>query len=272
MPFQITKTLQDEESKIRYDVETLARIELSDIDFLLDIINNEDCEERLNRIHLETIVSKLSTVYQLSMDAYKYLGLSVKTELNTRFDNGSFPGIIKKYREQLFHHGIHFLDKIIIYPFGKIEGRGFKGIHIKKGGTLELKNIWNFSSDSKEYVLTSEGVFEIQNPEKENERWTLIEDFPTIIATDYKKIKEIINGAVTDLKLLWKEISEKVRDGDGTHSYSFLNENGKWDLIEKNNNSFNTYSAEKSPLIITGNLTITPPSNIKLNNGTIEFE
>lgn len=272
MPFQIINTLQDEESKIRYDVETLARIELSDVDYLLDIIDKEDCEQRAKRIHFETIVSKLSTVYQLAMDAYKYLGLSVKTELNSRFDNDSFPGLIKKYREELFHHGIHFLDKTIIYPFGKIEGRGFKGIQVKKGANLEIKDIWNFSSDIKEYVLTSEGVFEIENPENDNESWTLIRDFPTIVATDYKKIREVIIGAVIDLKILWKEISEKVKDGDGTYSYSFLNENGKWDLIEKNNGSFKTYSAKNSPLIITGNMTITPPSNINFDNGNLEFE
>lgn len=272
MAFEITKTLQDEESKIRYDVETLARIELSDIDYLLDIVSKDDCVQRTRRIHFETIISKLSTVYQLAMDAYKYFGLNVKTELNTRFSNESFPGLIKKYREELFHHGIHFLDKTIIYPFGKIEGRGFKGIQVKKGANLEIKGVCIFASDTKEYVLTSEGVFEIENPENDNESWKSIEHLPTTIATDYNKIKEIINGAITDLKVLWKEINEKVKNGDGTHSYSFLNENGKWDLIEKNNDSYKTYSAQKTPLVVTGKLTITPPENIKINNGNLEFE
>ena len=51
MAFETTKTLQDEESKIRYDVEALARIELSDIDYLLDIVSKDDCVQRTRRIH-----------------------------------------------------------------------------------------------------------------------------------------------------------------------------------------------------------------------------
>jgi hypothetical protein len=272
MSFKITKTLQDQGSDIRYDVETIARLELSDIDYLISFIQNENCESRMKRIHYETVVLKLSTVYQLAMDAYKYLGLSIKNDLNPRFGDGTFPDLIRSYRNKFLHHGIHFLEKTTIYPFGKIDGRGFKGIHIKKGATFEIKNVWKFSSDTKDFALTSEGVFEIENPETKNESWTMLNDFPTIIATDFESIKSVITGSITELKLLWKEISEKIKYGDGTHAYSFLNENGKWDLIEKNNGSFKTYSAEKSPLVIKGNLTITPPSNIKLKNGNLEFE
>ena len=40
MAFKETNTLINNESKVRIDVETLARVEFSDIEFLLDTINN----------------------------------------------------------------------------------------------------------------------------------------------------------------------------------------------------------------------------------------
>ena len=41
MPFQETKTLINNDSDIRIDVESMARIEISDVEYLLSIIKKQ---------------------------------------------------------------------------------------------------------------------------------------------------------------------------------------------------------------------------------------
>jgi len=61
MPFNETMILSNQDSKVRIDVETLARIELSDTEFLLEQIRKSVNSTRLERILYETIIMCIST-------------------------------------------------------------------------------------------------------------------------------------------------------------------------------------------------------------------
>lgn len=275
MPFEETNTLQNNDSEVKIDVETLARIEFSDVEFLLREIDKGIIDSRLEKILYESIISKMASVFQLAMRAYEYLEKTdLKKELINAFDKSkeTSTGKIGKYREDLFHSGIHFFEKTMFYPFGKIEGRGYKGIHIKKGAKLDIKGVWKFHSDENEYAITSEGVFEILNAETEKEIWNKIDEFPTISAVNFDDIREIINYSIVELKLVWSKIKEIVKAGDGIHQYSFLNENGKWELIETKNGEQTIYKAESKKLEVTGDLTMNPPEKIIIKDNLIHFE
>jgi hypothetical protein len=58
-----------------YNLETLARIELSDIKYLISQHDNKN-NTRFERIIFETIVSKISATFQLAIRAYEYFELS----------------------------------------------------------------------------------------------------------------------------------------------------------------------------------------------------
>tara|TARA_B110000977_G_scaffold73481_1_gene99467 strand:+ start:63 stop:527 length:465 start_codon:yes stop_codon:yes gene_type:complete len=149
MPFEETKISQNKDSKIKIDVETLARIEFSDIEYLLNMINKTKVDSRLERILYESIISKVAAIFQLAMRAYEYLEKpDLKKDLINAFNKSknTSTGKIGKYREDLFHSGVHFFEKTMFYPFGIFEGRGFKGIQIKKGAHLDIKNVWTFKS------------------------------------------------------------------------------------------------------------------------------
>jgi hypothetical protein len=275
MPFEETDTLQNDDSKVKIDVETLARIEFSDVEYLLSEIDKGNIDSRLEKILYESIISKMASVFQLAMRAYEYLeNTDLKKELINAFNKSQnrSTGKIGKYREDLFHSGIHFFEKTIFYPFGKIEGRGFKGLHIKKGARLNISGVWDFNSDDNEYAITSEGVFEILNPETSEEKWNKIDEFPTVSAIDFNNIREVIDNSIVELKLVWSKIKEILKAGDGTHQYSFLNENGKWELIVEKNGGHTIYKAESKKLEITGDLTINPPEKIIIKDNSIHFE
>ena len=275
MPFEKINTLTNQDSEVKIDVETLARLEFSDIEYLLKSIDSKIYETRLERILYEDIISKLAGIFQLAMRAYKYLEKPEleKELINTFTKSGSTDtGRIGKYREDLFHDGIHFFDKTIFYPFGKFEGRGFKGMHIKKGAHLNIIGVWEFNSKDKEYAITSEGVFEIDFSGTTKEKWVMIDKFPTISAIDFKNIQNAITKSIHELKKVWSEISKVAKQGDGSHSYTFLNENGSWELIEQKDGKNTVYNADSKKLEINGSLTITPAKNMVIRNNNIRFE
>jgi hypothetical protein len=260
------KTQNHFDSKIRVDVETLARIEFSDIDYLLEKINNKKVEPRMERILYESIISKISSIFQLAMRAYEFLEQpGLKKDLINAFDKteNTSTGKIGKYRADLFHCGIHFLEKTIFYPFGKIEGRGFKGIQIKKGARFNVINVWLFNSNNSEYTITSEGVFEIKNLGTSEEEWILINEFPTVSAINYDEIIKVIFESVKELKIVWFNISQTMKGGGENQERQFFNENGKCELLENDNGKITSYSIPM-PIIIEGDLTISPPAPARI--------
>ena len=275
MPFKETKTLINEDSDIRIDVETLARIEFSDVEYLLNKLSKSKIDSRIERILYESVVSKVASIFQLAMRAYEYLEKpELKEDLIKAFSKSknTSTGKIGKYREDLFHDGIHFLEKTIFYPFGIFKGRGFKGIHIKKGARYNIKNIWVFESENSEYSITSEGVYKIDNIGTPEEKWTKIEEFPTISAVNYDDIIKVIKESIGELKIIWSNISKTLDEGDGNHKYQFLNENGNWKLLEKINGKIKSYTKNSMQLNIEGNLTHTPPDKIILENNSIKYD
>lgn len=275
MPFKETKALINNVPKVKIDVETLARIEFSDVEYLLKQIDNNTLDHRLERILYESIVSKTASIYQLAIRAYIYLGKNdLLKKINNTYDKSGNTSLGKmgKYRADLFHNGIHFLDRKTFYPFGVFEGRGFCGIRVKKGATFKILNVWEFHSQECEYAISSEGVFEIKHPGSIDENWILIDNFPTITAINYDQIRENINDALKQLKQVWNDIHKLVKNGDGTNSYDFLSENGNWELLEFRDEEIKSYKLASIPLIITGHLTINPPEKLVIKDNTIQYK
>jgi hypothetical protein len=274
MPFKETKTLIKYESKVNIDFETLARIEFSDVEYLLKQIDSDTFDSRLERILYESLISKTASIYQLAMRAYQYLDKNdLLKKINHTYDKGGDTSLGKmgKYREDLFHNGIHFLERKTFYPFGVIEGRGFCGIRVKKGATYKILNVWEFHSQESEYAITSEGVFEIKNPGTIDENWFLIDNFPTITAINYDQIRDNIKEAIKELKEIWNDISKLIRNEEGVNLYEFLNEGGKWEIFEIENGVVVGYKGLMK-LIIAGHFTTTPPKQIIIKGNSIQYK
>ena len=263
--------MQNKDSKIKIDVETLATIEFSDIEYLLNMINKTKVNSRLERIIYESLISKIASIFQLAMRAYEYLEEpSLKRKLINDFNKSknTSAGKVGRYREDLFHNGIHFLDKTVFYPFGKVKGRGFKGIYVKKGAVLNVIGVWKFHLNENEYAITSEGVFEIKNVDELNEKWNQIDNFPTILAINYKDVNKTIEDSLTELKQVWFEISKEIKK----KNVSFNNKDAEWDLLEKLNGKITKYNSKETSLIIQGNQTMSPPDKIKVVKGKLEYQ
>lgn len=274
MPFKETKTLINTDSDIRIDLETLARIEFSDVEYLLSKIGKGKIDSRIESILYESAISKVASIFQLAIRAYKYLEKpELKEDLIKAFSKSenTSTGKIGKYREDLFHNGIHFFEKTIFYPFGIFKGRGFKAIHIKKGARFNIKNVWVFESENSEYSITSEGVYKIDNIGTLEEKWSKIEAFPTISAVNFDEIIKVIKESIGELKIVWFNISKILDEGDGNHKYQFLNENGNCELLEKINGEIISTNLNSKLLIIEGNLTIAPPDQITVENNSIKY-
>ena len=273
MSFDTTKTLQDTDSGIQIDVESMARIEISDIEYLLEKAASEK-DFRLQRILYETLVTKTASVFQLAMRACKYLGINCKQQLITPYSKDSQSGIgrIGTFRENLFHDGISFIQKETYFPFGKITGRGFVAIRVNKGATFNIKDIYCFHSKESEYAITSEGFFEITNSGTPDEEWVLLDPFHKLEATNYETIMSIVQEALNDLKTIWYDLACVRKTGDGQHEYSYMNKGGTWELIEKNKDGQTMYQADQKTLQINGQLTITPPNSILIENNKLTYE
>lgn len=220
-------------------------------------------------------MKQLSCVFQLAMRAYEYLEKNQeKKQLIDKYKKtgNSSLGKIASYREDLFHDGIHFTEKEIFYPFARIKGRGFKAIHVKKNAKLEIQGFYIFHSSNSEFAITSEGVFEIINGGTPDESWLFHDQFPAITASNLDDVRDEIEKSIVDAKHIWCKLSGIVKAGDGIHEYSFLNENGEWDLLENNNGELKTYQAKQKVIRVEGYLKINPPKKISIENNRLIFE
>ena len=273
MPFREKKTLINKDSSVRIDVETMARIELSDIDFLLKEISKET-DSQLVRIFYETAITKLSVVFQLAMKAFKYLerNAELKAVKARSKDASSTLGTVNKFRGDLFHSGISFVQKDTFYPFGSVKGRGFVAMRIRKGAILRITGVVALGASETEYVITSEGVFEVHNIGEVSEEWIRTDIIPTLTAVNYDDISEIISRAKIELKEIWCQLASIREQGDEEHEYQYLNEGGEWELIEKKGEKITKYSAIQKTINVTGVITITPPDRIRIENGKPSYE
>lgn len=274
MAFQENGTLSNQDSKVRVNVETLARINISDIEYLLEKTELEN-DSRLKRILYEAAVNKLGTVFQLVMKSLKYLEQHERLrEIRESTKDKTESGIaaVSNYRADLFHDGINFLDKDIFYPFGKVSGKGFVAIRVSKEAKLTLKGLYEFSSTDNEFAITSEGIFEISYPSELSEKWTQIDPIPSLTLQDLTGVRDTCNKALAELKEIWHELYQLRKAGDGVHEYSYLNEGGSWELIEKKEGNLNTFKAETKELHIHGELTVTPSDKLRVEGDKIIYE
>lgn len=272
MSFEERRTVANQDSKIRSDVEFAARMQLSDIEFLSKKICRET-DGRLKRVMYESIVTKLATTFQLALRAFEYMEKSKERgEIidRTNSDNSAL-GKIKKFRSDLFHDGMSFIQKDMYFPFLKIKGRGFVALRVRKGGALKIENLIEISAVETEFAITSEGVFEIRNTGQESEEWVQIDVMPTLTAANYDDIEKIVSGALAELRAIWHQLSMIRKRGDGEHEFSYLNEGGELELLEKAGGIITTYSTKKA-IEIKGHLTVTPPDKIRVDGNFLIYE
>jgi len=274
MAFKEKRNLMDNDSSVRIDVESMARIEINDIEYLLHQVKIVE-DLQLQRILYESIISKVATAYQLALKACKYLQQNEKMkEINNKYPKDSRNGVgyISKLRGNLFHDGVSFIDKNTYYPFGVISGRGFIAIKIKKGATFEIKDIYTFNSNENEFVITSEGIFEIYNSGEINETWKELNVFPSMTTCNYNDLEKNIKVALEELKTIWYDLSKIRKEGQDGYEYQYLNECGKLELIEKKDGKLNIYNMQNKSLEINGNLKCTPVSSMRIEKNKIIYE
>jgi hypothetical protein len=272
MPFTITPTLSNHDSKIRIDVESSARIILCDIDYILNTINHIS-DARHQTFLLESAITKTASVFQLAIRACDYLEKKdFKKEIinRTKKGNGSSLGLIGFLRENSFHNGHRVLNSERFYPFARIKGHGFVGIYIHRGASLDISGYHKFHSLDFEYAITPEGIYQIENVGMNNETWIQIKTPFDVVSTDIKNVIDAINEATTDLKEIWKELRDIRIKGDGTHEYSYLNEGGALELLEKGKEKITAYKVDTS-IRLKGILTITPPDGIKVEAVSLTY-
>ena len=260
------------DSKIRIDVEATARITLCDIEYILNTIHDIN-DARHQTLLLETAIVKAASVFQLAMRACDYLeNNNFQKEIIKKFPkNGSSSlGVIGAFREKSFHEGGRILKTERFYPFAHIKGCGYVGIYVCKGANFNILGYHEFNAIDCEYAITSEGIYKIENVGMNNEKWEFIKNLFEVIATDTKSVINVITEAISDLKLIWKELRDIRIKGDGTHEYSYLNEGGALELLEKGKEQIKSYKMHGS-LKIKGNLTITPPDGLKVETGILTY-
>jgi hypothetical protein len=274
MSFAITPTLVDLESKVRFDVESMARINLSDLDFILEIAETQK-DERHKKMLYEVAVNKVASSFQLAMKACEYLKAeSYKQGLIKNFCKKSHKsnlGVVCSLRDSLFHDGQRIFESELFYPLGKIKGRGYVGIYVAKGGRLNVDGIHIFEANKSEFAITSDGVFEVLDAGSESEKWQLMKIFPTIEVTDLSAIVLVIKGAVLELKKIWFELKAIRINGDGQHEYSYLNEEGSMELFDKGNYEITAYSINGLSIKIENYLTITPPDGVSIAKNSLTY-
>jgi hypothetical protein len=273
MSFKETKTFSNQESSVRIDVEALARLEISDIEFILETAKNSDA--RLKKVLYESALTKCATAWQLAMKAWEYLDES-EEELKNMI--GAYPksarqgiGLIGKIRGELFHQGIGFYERTTYYPFGKVYGRGYVAIRVKKSGCLNIKGYASLKSKDSEYVITSEGIYEIMKADTDEEKWIKRDDLLTVDASDDRKVEELIKCGLSDLQVIWNNI-KKYRLSHLSSEITFLNDGGGWSILEDKDGQISEYES-KNCLRVEGFLDFSAPKAMKLkpSEGTIEY-
>ncbi len=273
MPFKETKSFSNQDSSVKIDVESLARLEMSDVEFILDAA--KDSNARLKKVLYESALTKCATAWQLAMRAWDYLESSEelrKMQSSYPKDSKQGIGLIGNLRADLFHSGIGFYDRITYYPFGEVHGRGYVAIRVKKNGCLEVVGYASLTSKESEYTITSEGIYEILKPDTAEEQWVKRDDLFTIDASDERKIEAVIKSGISDLKVIWNNI-KKYRLSHLSHEISFLNNGGGWSILEENDDKIFSYELKDHSLHVEGCLTFHPPKIMEINpsEGTIEY-
>lgn len=271
MAFDIKKELVNNDSKVKNDVESLARIILSEIEYILKIIEGTT-DGRLARILLESAVTKTAAVFQLALRACEYLeNTSYKNEIINKTKKGGNTdlGIICKLRDDHFHDGTGVIESEIFYPFAKIKGRGLVGIYIFAGAKLAINGIHEFSATSCEYAITSEGIFLISNRGTDIEKWEPLNAIFTIAAFNADSVIMAIKGAVKELMGIWYNLYQMRINGDGNYEYSYLRQGGLVEIFEKRETNINSHPLGR--LDVRGDLTFTPPDELHAKGNKIIY-
>lgn len=274
MVFAKTPALVDLDSKIRFDVESAARITLSDLDFIMKLAEGQQ-DVRHRKILYESAVNKVATVFQLAMKACTYLQRSdYKQNLiqqHCKKGKQTDLGVVCSLRDHAFHDGVGIYETELFYPFAHIRGRSYVAMYIKKGAELEIKGLHTFNAETSAYAITSEGIFEVTDEGTDAEAWTALSIFPQVEASDLHTVIPVITNAIQELKKIWKDLNSFRIEGDGTQEYKYVNEGGHCELHEKTDAGMSSYSVPGISLTIGGNLSLTPPEALAIAERSVTY-
>lgn len=256
MPYKVTKYLIDKDSKVDIDLEVSTMTKFYEVEKIFQKMERSDFEDR--NLWLEMLFYRLSEIFQNCMRSYEYLegGFDRGDLLRSFLDKckkDSSLRFLKKKREDIFHHSKSILNRTIHSDFFQIDGEYFKGIHIKKGGFLQIGE-HRFKADDSEFAFTTEGMFEIKNPHSRDERWEKLE-YPSIITFDDKDIIKKLKICRDILQDEFFEIRKILRHGDGSYECKF-NTKGNIRLFEVGKE----YNLNGQSLEIKGTQKISPTS------------
>ena len=254
-----TPTLITEDSDIDTDLEVSTMTKFYEIEKIFQKMEKSD-EDR--KLWLEMLIYKLGEVFQNCLRSYEYLE---RTDLLESFLARSRKKrsleFLKESREALFHKSKSVLNKTIHSNFMQIDGEYFKGIHVRKGGIFVVGE-HKFDADDSEFAFTTEGIFEITNPDSKDERWEKLE-YPSIITFDDSDILNKLMACRDILQTEFFKIRTILKRGNGKYEHRFKTK-GNIRFFVKNKEQNKEYDLNGKSLDIHGAFIISP-MNLELD-------
>lgn len=259
MTAKITSTLINKDSDIDTDLEVSTMTKFYEIERIFQKMEKSD-EDR--KLWLEMLIYKLGEVFQNCLRSYEYLE---KPDLLESFLARSRKErsleFLKESREAMFHKSKSVLSKTIHSDFMQINGEYFKGIHVRKGGILTVGE-HEFNADDSEFAFTTEGIFEIINPDSKDERWEKLE-YTSITTFDDSAIVRKLVDCHDILRTKFFKIRTILKRGDGKYEHRFKTK-GNIRLFVKDKEQNKIYDLNGKSLDVRG-LLIISPMNLKLD-------
>ena len=256
MVFKINNYLIDKDSNLDIDLEVSTMTKFYEVEKIFQKIDDSNLDDR--QLWLVMLIYRLSEIFQNCMRSYEYLeGGFGRSGLRSSFlqkcNTDSSLAFLKKKREDMFHNSKSTLNRTIHSNFFQIDGEYFKGIHIKKGGMLQIGED-RFKANDSEFAFTTEGIFEIKNPFSKDERWEKLK-YPSIITFDDKDIINKLRRCLDILRSEFFKIRKILKHGDGRYECEF-NKKGNIRLFEGGKE----YNLNGKSLEIKGAMRISPMS------------
>lgn len=253
MTFTNTPTLITEDSDIDTDLEVSTMTKFYEIEKIFQKMEKSD-EDR--KLWLEMLIYKLGEVFQNCMKSYEYLE---KPDLRKSFLDRSSKErsleFLKESRGAMYHKSKSVLDKTIHSNFMQIDGEYFKGIHVRKGGNL-IVGEHQFDANDSEFAFTTEGIFEIKNPDSEDELWEKLE-YPSITTFDDSDIIRKLVECHGILRTEFFKIRTILKRGDGKYEHRFKTK-GNIKLFVTSKEQSKVYDLNGQSLDVRGTLSISP--------------
>ena len=126
---------KERKPEVEKDIAVVARICISDVERIVQVLAEGKTDIRIERIMLEAATTKAASAFQLLMRAYDHIGRAdLRRDLISRHKKNESVSAVSRisgFRDKNFHHGEPLLHRETIYPFCAIKGHGFVGLWIE---------------------------------------------------------------------------------------------------------------------------------------------